>query len=150
MLPEQREYELAEQLYRVLLEVFLVLGRRDHDNVLPGDLTLTQLSILVALQECGPMRMTALASHLRVRTPTATVAIRRLQRLGFVDRSRDFTDLRAIIVGMTAQGHAVCREALATRHLQFEAMLKTLSPQDHATLIQAMSPLEELACQPTA
>ena len=147
---DQRANELAEELYRVLLGVFLVLGRRDHGGTLPGDLTLARLSILVALQECGPMRMTILADHLRVRTPTATVAIRRLQKLGFVARSRDSTDLRAVVVSMTAQGDAVCRGALARRHLQLAAMLKTLSPEEHAILSQAMTPLEQFACHSSA
>jgi DNA-binding MarR family transcriptional regulator len=139
-----RADQLAEELYRVLFEVFLVLGRRDYGAVLPGDLTLAQLSTLTALRELGPMRMTALATHLRVRTPTATVAIRRLEEMGLVARSRDSTDLRAVIVGMTSQGQTICTNALATRHLQFEAMLATLSAEDHATLKQAMAPLEEL------
>lgn len=96
------------------------------------------------------MRMTMLADHLRVRTPTATVAIRRLQKLGFVARSRDSTDLRAVVVSMTSQGDAACRDPLARRHLQFAAMLTTLSPEDHAILSQAMPPLEQLACQSNA
>jgi DNA-binding MarR family transcriptional regulator len=138
---------LAEELYRVLFEVFLVLGRRDPGGVLPGDLTLAQLSILMTLQERGPMRMTALAAHQRVRTPTATVAIRRLQKLGLVDRSRDPTDLRAVVVGITPHGYAMRCNSLATRHVQFAAMLKTLSPEDRASLNEAMSPLDRLASQ---
>jgi DNA-binding MarR family transcriptional regulator len=101
----------------------------------------------MTLQERGPMRMTALAAHQRVRTPTATVAIRRLEKLGLVDRSRDPTDLRAVVVGITPHGHAMRCNALATRHVQFAAMLKTLSPEDRASLNEAMSPLDRLASQ---
>ena len=138
---------LAEELYRVLSEVFLVLGRRDPGGILPGDLTRAQLSILMTLQEYGPMRMSALASHQRVRTPTITVAIRRLEKLGLVERSHDPTDLRAVVVGITPHGHAMRRNALATRHVQFAAMLTTLSPEDRASLVEALSPLERLASQ---
>jgi DNA-binding MarR family transcriptional regulator len=138
---------LAEELYRVLSEVFQVLGRRDPGGIFPGDLTLAQLSILMTLQEFGPMRMTALASHQRVRTPTVTVAIRRLEKLGLVERSRDVTDLRAVVVGITPHGHAMRCSALAARHVQFEAMLRTLSPEDRASLNEALSPLERLAIQ---
>jgi DNA-binding MarR family transcriptional regulator len=136
---------LAGELYRVLCEVFQVLGRRDPGGILPGDLTLAQLSILMTLQEQGPMRMTALASHQRVRTPTITVAIRRLEKLGLVDRSHDPTDLRAVVVGITRHGHAMRRNALATRHVQLATMLMTLSPEDLARLHEALSPLERLA-----
>jgi DNA-binding MarR family transcriptional regulator len=144
---DERATALAGELYRVLAEVFQVLGRRDPGGILPGDLTLAQLSILMALQECGPMRMTALASHQRVRTPTVTVAIRRLEKLGLVERSNDPTDLRAVIVGITPHGHAMRCNALATRHTQLAEMLTTLSPEDCASLNEALSPLERLASQ---
>jgi DNA-binding MarR family transcriptional regulator len=147
---DQPAAALAEELYRVLFEVFLVLGRRDPGCVLPGDLTLAQLSILMTLQEGGPMRMTALAAQQRVRTPTATVAIRRLEKLGLVDRSSDPTDLRAVVVRITPHGHALCCDGLATRHVLLAAMLKTLSPEDHASLNEAMPPLERLAVQGNA
>ena len=93
------------------------------------------------------MRMSALAAHLRVRTPTATVAIRRLEKLGLVQRSRDLEDLRAVVVGITPHGHSICSDALAWRHVQLAEMLRVLSPEDHACLTVAMSPLERLADQ---
>ena len=45
--------------------------------------------------------MTDLAAHERVRTPTTTVAIRRLEKIGLVKRSRDPSDLRAVLVDIT-------------------------------------------------
>ena len=147
MQPVQPAAVLAEELYRVLFEVFSVLGRRDPGGILPGDLTLAQLSILMTLQERGPMRMTTLAARQRVRTPTTTVAIRRLEKLGLVDRSRDPTDLRAVVVRITPHGHAMRCNALASRHVQFAAMLATLSPEDRASLNKVLSPLDRLASQ---
>jgi len=145
--PDQRATALAEELHRVLFEVFLALGRRDPGGILPGNLTLAQLSILMTLHERGPMRMTSLAAHQRVRTPTATVAIGRLEKLGLVERSRDPTDLRAVVVRITPHGHAMRCNALATRRGQFAAMLTNLSPEDLVSLNEAMSPLERLASQ---
>ena len=76
--------ELAAELQRVLSKLFSVLRRGDANRGTAGDLTLAQLSILLTLLEKGPMRMTDLAAHERVRTPTTTVAIRRLEKLGLV------------------------------------------------------------------
>ena len=50
--------------------------------------------------------MTELAAHERVRTPTTTVAIRRLEKIGLVKRSRDPSDLRAVLVDITPEGLA--------------------------------------------
>ena len=88
-----------------------------------GDLTLAQLSILLTLLDQGPIRMTELAAHERVRTPTTTVAIRRLEKLGLVKRSRDPSDLRAVLVDITPKGLAQHRESLAARRAQLAALL---------------------------
>ena len=102
---EPQVTELAGELQRVLSRVFSVLRRGDTANRADtGDLTLAQLSILLTLLDQGPIRMTELAAHERVRTPTTTVAIRRLEKLGLVKRSRDPSDLRAVLVDITPQG----------------------------------------------
>jgi len=100
-----------------------VLRRGDTSRATTGDLTLAQLSILVTLIDRGPIRMTDLAAHERVRTPTTTVAIRRLEKLGLVKRSKDQTDLRAVLVDITPRGLAVHRESLNNRITALVALL---------------------------
>jgi DNA-binding MarR family transcriptional regulator len=140
--------ELAEELHRVLSRVFAVLRRGDNTSrIATGDLTLAQLSILFTLLDQGPIRMTELAAHERVRTPTTTVAIRRLEKLGLVKRSRDQSDLRAVLVDITPRGLAVHRESLANRRAALAAMLSKLSEDDLETLTKALVPLERLAGQ---
>ena len=137
--------ELAGELQRVLSKVFSVLRRGDTTRTEAGDLTLAQLSILLTLLDQGPIRMTELAAHERVRTPTTTVAIRRLEKLGLVKRSRDPSDLRAVLVDITPKGLSQHREALANRRAHLAALLAKLSPEDLETLTKALIPLERLA-----
>lgn len=141
--------ELAEGLHRALSKLVSILRRGDPTGAAAGDLTLAQLSILVTLLDQGPIRMTDLAAHERVRTPTTTVAIRRLEKLGLVKRSRDPSDLRAVLVDITPRGRAVHSESLASRRAALAAMLSRLSESDLDTLMQALAPLERLAtCEP--
>jgi DNA-binding MarR family transcriptional regulator len=137
--------ELAAELQRVLTRVFSVLRRSDTNRAATGDLTLAQLSILLTLLEQGPIRMTDLAAHERVRTPTTTVAIRRLEKLGLVKRSRDPSDLRAVLVEITPEGLAQHQEALATRRAHLATLLTKLGPEDLETLTKALIPLERIA-----
>ena len=141
--------ELAGELQRVLSKVFSVLRRGDTNrtNAAGGDLTLAQLSILLTLLDQGPIRMTELAAHERVRTPTTTVAIRRLEKLGLVKRSRDPSDLRAVLVDVTPEGLVQHREALATRQAYLATLLSRLSDEELDTLAKALAPLERLADQ---
>jgi DNA-binding MarR family transcriptional regulator len=138
--------DLAEGLHRALSKLFTVLRRGDKTAQTPADdLTLAQLSILVTLLDQGPMRMTELAAHEKVRTPTTTVAIRRLEKLGLVKRARDASDLRAVLVEITPKGHAEHREALTNRYAALAKMLRELSPDELNLLHDALQPLEKLA-----
>ena len=149
---EPQTAELAGELQRVLSKLFSVLRRGDTrgaGNTGAGDLTLAQLSILLTLLESGPIRMTELAAHERVRTPTTTVAIRRLEKLGLVKRSRDPSDLRAVLVEVTPRGLVQHREALDARRAFLASMLANLSSEDRATLTAALGSLDRLSDQPT-
>lgn len=139
--------DVAEGLQRSLSQLFSVLRRGDHPRAAAtaGELTLAQLSILVTLLETGPIRMTDLAARERVRTPTTTVAIRRLEKLGLVKRTRDPSDLRAVLVEITPKGHAEHREALTHRHAFLVDLLKQLNPADVRAISDALKPLERLA-----
>ena len=147
---EPQTEELAGELQRVLSKLFSVLRRGDNRGAgnSPGaDLTLAQLSILLTLLDCGPIRLTELAAHERVRTPTTTVAIRRLEKLGLVKRSRDPSDLRAVLVEVTPRGLVQHREALEARRAFLGGLLEGLSAEDKATLTAALGSLDRLADQ---
>ena len=151
---EPQVTELAGELQQVLSKLFSVLRRTSdaHKNDSEGgaDLTLAQLSILLTLLDLGPIRMTELAAHERVRTPTTTVAIRRLEKLGLVKRSRDPSDLRAVLGDVTPRGLVQHREALATRRAALAAMLSKLTTEERETLSHALKPLARLADQAEA
>jgi DNA-binding MarR family transcriptional regulator len=135
--------ELAGNLQCALANVFLVL-RRSGTHPSAGELTMAQLSILVTLLDRGPMRMTELAAHERVRTPTVTIAIRRLEKVGRVSRSHDPSDRRAILVSITPKGHDEHGAALEGRCAELSQRLNCLSDDDLRSLKRALGPLERL------
>jgi DNA-binding MarR family transcriptional regulator len=137
--------DLAADLQRVLSKLFNVLRRGDVNRGSRPDLTLAQISILLTLLDSGPIRMTELATRERVRTPTTTVAIRRLEKVGLVKRSRDPSDMRAVLVEVTPEGQVQYTEALDARRSQLSAMLGRLSDVERENLTNALKPLERLA-----
>jgi len=135
---------LAGDLQRVLAKLVTVMRRGDVNSGSRPDLTLAQISILLTLLDSGPIRMTELAARERVRTPTTTVAIRRLERLGLVTRSRDPSDMRAVLVEVTPQGKVQYQEALEARRAHLTELLARLSADERADLVRALKPLERL------
>lgn len=136
--------DLASDLQRVLSRLVTVMRRGDSASGSRPDLTLSQVSILLTLLDSGPIRMTELAARERVRTPTTTVAIRRLENLGLVSRSRDPSDMRAVLVEVTPKGVVEYQEALEARRLHLADLLSRLSDADRADLVRALKPLERL------
>ncbi|ELP48268.1 hypothetical protein D522_00331 [Mycobacterium avium subsp. paratuberculosis S5] len=65
--------------------------------------------------------------------------------MGLVKRSRDPSDLRAVLVDITPRGRAVHGESLANRRAALAAMLSQLPESDLDTLMKALAPLERLA-----
>lgn len=147
MSESQEVADLAADLQRVLSKLVIVLRRSDNQAGVRPDLTLAQLSILLTLLDSGPIRMTELAMRERVRTPTTTVAIRRLEKLGLVKRSRDPSDMRAVLVEVTPEGLVQHGEALASRRAYLAAMLTRLSDEERQDLSQALKPLERLTAE---
>lgn len=136
---------LAGDLQRVLAKLVTVVRR---GAITPGsqpDLTMAQISILLTLLDSGPIRMTELATRERVRTPTTTVAIRRLEKLGLVKRTRDPSDMRAVLVEVTAEGQVQYAEALEARRTHLAELLRRLSDDERADLVRALKPLERLS-----
>ncbi len=136
---------LAGDLQRVLAKLVTVVRR---GAITPGsqpDLTMAQISILLTLLDSGPIRMTELATRERVRTPTTTVAIRRLEKLGLVKRTRDPSDMRAVLVEVTAEGQVQYTEALEARRTHLAELLRRLSDDERADLVRALKPLERLS-----
>ena len=144
---ERKLDELAEGLSRVLARLSLVHRRSDTSRLANGNLTWAQVSILFALLGQGPIRMADLAAHEGVRNPTATVSIHRLEKLGLVQRSRDRSDLRGVVVELTQQGLDELRESLIDRRAALVAILSELSDSDLETLTMALAALERLADQ---
>lgn len=135
---------LAGDLQRVLARLVTVVRRGDPNRNSQPDLTMAQISILLTLLDSGPIRMTELAARERVRTPTTTVAIRRLENLGLVKRSRDPKDMRAVLVEVTPQGQVQYQEALEARRNHLADLLTRLTDDERADLVRALKPLERL------
>ena len=139
--------DLASDLQRVLAKLVTVMRRGDTNSSARPDLTMAQISILLTLLDSGPIRMTDLATRERVRTPTTTVAIRRLEKLGLVKRSRDPRDMRAVLVEVTPDGLVQYQDALHARRSHLAELLTRLTESERADLVRALKPLERLTAE---
>lgn len=115
-----------------------------------SDLTPTLTSALASIDCHGPLTPSELASRERIRRPTATRLLARLEEMGLIVREDVPGDGRSVLIAATPEGRAHL-EGIRTRKSQFLAeRLARLPESDRETLSRASELLELLTADDPA
>lgn len=98
-----------------IFRVQQLLMERINAVLRPLDLSFARYEVLMLLSfsSAGAMPMTRLGSLLQVHPTSVTSAVARLERQGFVQRSRPEADRRFVLASITSTGHDVAQVATA-------------------------------------
>lgn len=107
----------------------------DENPLAPHGVTLPQLSLLDALADAPGCGVGALAEALGVTPPTISVAVRRLEAMGLLQRDPDPEDRRALRLRLTAQGASIQAQAAQFRRAKMRQVLAGLSPGEAEQLV---------------
>jgi len=135
----------AEQLAAVLRDAITRLNRRVRQGRPVGDLTIAQLSALTSLELGGALTPRELADVERVRPPTMTKIIGKLEDGGLVRRTPHPTDGRQVIISATERGRDVYAQFERARNTWLAQHLAELGPDDRETLRRAAEILLRVA-----
>ncbi|GAA2509697.1 MarR family transcriptional regulator [Pilimelia columellifera] len=136
-------YHLATQLRDAITR----LGRRVRQARAVGDLTIAQLSALTSLELAGALSPGDLAEVERVRPPTMTKIVAKLEERGLVARTPHPRDRRQVILAATEQGREINARFGRERDAWLAQRLEGLSDADRRTLLAAAAILRRLACE---
>src|SRR5438552_1523544 len=95
----------AAELASILRPALLRLTRLIRIQRADTSVTLTQLSVLGALEKSGPMTPGELAAYERVQPPSMTKVLAALEEHGLVIRSPHPSDGRQAIIDLTDAAH---------------------------------------------
>ena len=98
-----RRRRLAAELGAALTNLSLLL----RQGLLPPGINMAQARTLLSLRDCGPQRITDLAQLERVRQPTMSALIARMEEFGWVARVAGEADRRAVFVRLTDEGKSI-------------------------------------------
>jgi DNA-binding MarR family transcriptional regulator len=141
---------MAERLTAVQLAVLLRdaitrLNRRVRQTRPVGDLTATQLSALASLELAGAMTPRELAEIERVRPPTMTKIVSKLEERDLVQRTPHPTDGRQVILAATPQGRGVLAKFERAREEWLALRLAELTTEEREVLRHAAEILRQVA-----
>jgi DNA-binding MarR family transcriptional regulator len=109
-----------------------------------ADLSPTLLAALGTISRHGPLTPSELADRERIQRPTATRLLGRLEEPGYVARTPDPHDGRSSLVALTPAGRALLEDMRHRKDAYLARRLRTLTPEDRATLRRASEILERL------
>ncbi|HLU33047.1 MAG TPA: MarR family transcriptional regulator [Natronosporangium sp.] len=135
----------TSQLAVVLRDAITRLNRRVRQTRPVGDITVTQLSALASLELAGAMSPRELADTERVRPPTMTKIVAKLEARGLVQRSPHPTDGRQVVLAATAKGRELLRQIERARDEWLTQRLAELTAAERDVLQRAAELLRRVA-----
>ena len=114
---------------------------RQHSDL---DVSPTQVSALSTIERRGPLTLGALAASERVRPPTITAAVGRLEQQGLVVRHADPDDRRVARVEITSSGRKLLARTRSRKTAFLAQRLAALDVDERAALTAAVEVLDKL------
>ena len=108
------------------------------------ELSPSQAAALATIDRHGPLTPSELADRERVKRPTATRVITRLEEAGLVDRARDPQDGRSSLVALSPAGRDLLARARTRKDAYLARRLRDLDAEERATLDRAAAILERV------
>ncbi|GLY91695.1 MarR family transcriptional regulator [Actinoallomurus iriomotensis] len=142
MVNEADEDRAASDL-RVALGRVVRRLRQAHE---PGELTLSEVSVLSRLDRDGPATPGALAGGERVRPQAMGTTLAALEQRGLVARMPDPDDGRRVSMSISEDGRGILldRRSASVRRLS-RALTEGFSPEERRRLVEVVPLLERLA-----
>jgi DNA-binding MarR family transcriptional regulator len=129
----------------LLREAIARVNRRLRQTRPMGDVTIAQISALQSLENAGALTPRELSDVERVRPPTMTRIVGRLEERGLVQRTPHPSDGRQVILAPSPAGRALLDEFRRARDEWLARRLAGLTAEERETLRRAADILNRIA-----
>lgn len=124
------------------------LEKTANNALRPRDLTMTQVAVLMTIQESAEKRlsMKEIERHFQVAQSTVVGIVARLEQKGLAEAFGDASDKRVKLVHITPAGEACCRESASDMEETERQILRGFTPEEreqlHTLLSRALANLD--------
>ena len=132
-----------ERLAAELRLVVMRLARRLRQQA-PADVTPSMLSALTVVERLGPITLGDLAGFERVRPPTMTRIVARLEDDGLVEREPDESDGRVTRLRLSSTGRKLIAKNRTRKDAYLADRLRRLSPRERSRLQAGIRVIQRL------
>ncbi len=132
--PRRAERESAPAAPRLCVEISRLLRARAQSEISGVMAQSTARIVMAHLAASGGMAQLDIVRLTRLKPPTVSVLLRRMEEEGYVTRVTDETDRRAVRVTLTQKGLDFDREQLARLSTNDHQAVAGFTPEECATL----------------
>ena len=137
-----RKQDAAELPTRLRLAIARMARRLRQEA--GDDLSPSMTAALATIDRHGPLAPSRLAELERIKRPTVTRVLQRLEEEGLVERSEDPDDRRSAVVCVTKEGAALLKKLRSRKNAYLAKRLRELPDDDVKALERAADVLERL------
>lgn len=128
----------TEQLLR---QIAGVVRRRGRLLLEKYGITPPQFDALWILNRHGNLTIGELSNRLYLAYSTTTDLVDRLERAGFVVRSRDTADRRVVMVTLQPKGTQIIEQVLDARRAYLDAVLESVDEEEREQILKVLNTL---------
>jgi MarR family transcriptional regulator, organic hydroperoxide resistance regulator len=135
--------EHVVEIEQQLRQIAGIVRRRGRALLEQFGITPPQFDALIILDKAGDLTIGELSSRLYLAYSTTTDLVDRLERAGFVVRSRDTADRRVVLVKLQEKGHLVIEKVMDARRLYLGGVLESLDESERWQILKVLSLLHD-------
>lgn len=141
-----RNKEIVERVLELYPRIFHAChSRHVRDPKTREAVSANQARVLDHLDDAEPTSLMGLARHMGVSASTMSLTVDRLERRGYVTRSRDSADRRVVNLRLTAAGVRLRDAQSVLDPKRVKAMILRLSPGDREDAVRGLALLARAA-----
>lgn len=134
------------EINRMLVEVYDDVNHIEEYSIKQGafnDLSITEIHTIEAIGLYGAKTMSEIAAGLDITMGTLTIAVDRLIKKGYLERSRSELDRRIVNVNLTKRGKLAYRIHEKFHMDMVKAIMLDFTPAEEEVLLTALSKLNK-------
>ncbi|WP_423364337.1 MarR family winged helix-turn-helix transcriptional regulator [Mycoplasma sp. P36-A1] len=133
-----------EVMNHLFVELFNHLLYIEEINIQKSgiDLTMTEVHTIEAVANVDIPSMSNIAKSLMITIGTATTAIKKLEKKGYVERIREQSDARVVLVKLTPKAYDVLAIHDEFHRNMIEHILDNLGTQEEEILLEALTKIK--------
>ncbi len=116
----------VEEIGQTVQHLVRVMQLFERDQIKPHGFTTSQAYVLTQLNKTPHLNMNELSDKLNAKTSTMTRIVNNLVRDGLIERVRDETDRRIVVVQLTSQGEFAAAELEASIYDYYQKIAANL------------------------